>query len=284
MITALEGIHKLLLKRNSLLDKRNSVLVGGGFVIVLLVIGIAGAVAIGGVDDGEPTEGPDPVPESQQTEVEQSPVEGSGPVSDSQPAEIKHSPVENADTGEQYDDVQDAIDAAGEGDTIRLRKGVHEYGHIIFVDKPLTLTGESGTVVQWDGGDRRLGQVGHTNGRTDQSVILIRSSDVVVENIHIDGMSVNRGAQEHINNTAYGIDISARRGGLENVTIRDVTVENTILEEISAYRVRGLTLDGVSGYVSTAQMDGSQVDAPDCEERKRPDRQGDLTITIGFDC
>ncbi len=186
-------------------------------------------------------------------------------------------PVENVETGEQFETIQPAIDNASAGETLRLRHGTHNQGHVIYVDKPLTIKGERGTVVTWAGGEDRA-TVPHTRRSIQPTVFYVQADDVTIENLVIDGQSTawqridGAGVGENENNTHHGIRISNRNAGLSNVTVRDVTVRNTINWHISAFGIDGLRLENVTGRVTAPQ---SRVDESDCRILGHPKHSSD---------
>ena len=165
-------------------------------------------------------------------------------------------PVANAASGERYESIQTAIDEASAGDTLSIRAGTHDEGRIILVNKPLTISGEDGAVVTWDGGEGRYGDVPHGNEVVDQTIFLVRANDVTIENLVLDGQSHHKseeGYSENVNETSYGISVMDGANSFSNITLKRVTVKNTILEGVHAFKVDGLHLEDVDAQVSTPQ-------------------------------
>jgi nitrous oxidase accessory protein len=122
----------------------------------------------------------------------------------------------------KFRSISDAIQAAKEYDTLDIRKGVY-YEFDLIIDKPLTIMGEEGTVI---------------DGQNKGGIITITSDHVTVDGLHI----VNVG-------TSYTEDFAAIRVvKCENFTIQNLTLERLFfgifLEKSNQGKVLNNTIKG----------------------------------------
>jgi nitrous oxidase accessory protein len=124
--------------------------------------------------------------------------------------------------------LQEQIEAAAPGDTIRVKAGVH--AERIRIDKPITLVGEPGAEIRGNG-------VG--------KVIVIDADDVTIRDLHITGSGLE------LSDDDAAVFVTGNRATIENCTIAN-SLHGVYLKKISGAqilnnRIQGKTTLGDSG-------------------------------------
>jgi len=139
------------------------------------------------------------------------------------------------------DSLQRAIDETASGDALTLEAGLHQ-GPVV-VDKPLTLRGRPGAVVD---GDR--------NG----SVISVRADDVRIENLRIRGSGLRLGDDD------AGIHSSGDRTVLVGNRIESC-LHGIYFREVEDGRIEGNTIVGATGGAAAPAFDLLSEGAPSAD-------------------
>ena len=134
-----------------------------------------------------------------------------------------------------YPTIQDAIDAAGSGDTIIVAAGT--YDEYVKITKSLTLSGQSGAIVKPSTGERNI-------------IIAINADDVTVKGFEVDGIelidawagigswtgctgvsikdNIVHDIKNDVENSGLGIGLWRGKGGIyEDILIKGNTVYDT---------------------------------------------------------
>ena len=142
--------------------------------------------------------------------------------------------VKNVRTGENYTSIQDAIDAAVNGDELLLDGQTFTLPATLNVNKELTITGagEGQTIID--------------ASALESYGVLVEADNVTIQNLTINGPGV-AGASTNDN---YGIKVQPDTGDasdrLLNFTLEDVTVQGSLRTEIDFNGVDGATLRNVT--------------------------------------
>ncbi|MGI6163800.1 MAG: S-layer homology domain-containing protein [Bacillota bacterium] len=146
--------------------------------------------------------------------------------------------VYNKNTGEEYEDIQAAVNAADEGDTILVGPGEYSVSELLTIDKPLVLRGTSPDlpVVNF--------------GQSYKESILVKADNVTLEHLHLvkefkgdDGsgqnclLSIPRGGSwtlgyqvEYDGITLKGLVFEGGRTGAY-ITARNLTIEDCLFKD-----------------------------------------------------
>ena len=108
--------------------------------------------------------------------------------------------------------LQEQIDAARPGETIRLAPGIHSGP--VRIDKPLTLTGQKGSVIRGNG-----------NG----SVITIGAAHVTIEGLRVTGSGL------HLSDDDAAIFVTGNGARIEHCLIDD-SLHGIYLKKVSGAR------------------------------------------------
>ncbi len=142
--------------------------------------------------------------------------------------------VKNVRTGENYTSIQDAIDAAVNGDELLLDGQTFTLPATLNVNKELTITGagEGQTIID--------------ASALESYGVLVEADNVTIQNLTINGPGV-AGASTNDN---YGIKVQPDTGDasdrLLNFNLEDVTVQGSLRTEIDFNGVDGATLRNVT--------------------------------------
>ncbi|MDH5685005.1 MAG: right-handed parallel beta-helix repeat-containing protein, partial [Hadesarchaea archaeon] len=118
--------------------------------------------------------------------------------------------VQNVDTENNFNSIQEAIDNASEGETVLVGPGT--YDEYVDIDKPLTLSGQSGAIV------KPTSPAG--------TIISIQADDVTVEGFEVDGSSGGGAICAGIGSIHWTPDGTTKWNGYKNITIRNNTVHD----------------------------------------------------------
>lgn len=152
--------------------------------------------------------------------------------------------VQNVDTGENFNSIQAAINAASQGETIIVAAGT--YNEAVKIDKPLTLRGEPGAIIRPDDttptydGNRRCGiyvagvdnvtiegfEIDGTGGTVHYGIYPFNSNNTIVRNNVVHDIANETGAPGH-DVAGLGIIYFGWEQGIDNATIENNTVYNT---------------------------------------------------------
>ena len=152
--------------------------------------------------------------------------------------------VQNADTGDNFNSIQAAIDNASENDTIIVHPGT--YVEAVRVDRSITLQGEPGAIIRPDNttpthdGDRRGGiyvagvdnvtidgfEIDGTGGTVHYGIYPFNSNNTIVKNNVVHDITNEIGAPGY-DVAGLGIIYFGWEQGIDNATIENNTVYNT---------------------------------------------------------
>ncbi|MGI6163976.1 MAG: Ig-like domain-containing protein [Bacillota bacterium] len=146
--------------------------------------------------------------------------------------------VYNKNTGEEYEDIQAAVNAADEGDTILVGPGEYSVSDLLTIDKPLVLRGTS------------LGLPVVNFGQSYKESVLVKADNVTLEHLHLikkfkgdNGsdqnclLSIPRGGTwtagyqvEYDDITLKGLVFEGGRTGAY-ITARNLTIEDCLFKD-----------------------------------------------------
>jgi len=96
--------------------------------------------------------------------------------------------IQNTNTGEYFCTIQDAIDAASDGDTIVVHDGV--YTEQLIINKPLTLMAGSSPLLDFSGYSGSTKHIVDAQGAHDEVAgIYVNASDVTIDGFHFIGIA-----------------------------------------------------------------------------------------------
>jgi len=176
-------------------------------------------------------------------------------------------------SGQTYDTIQVAVDAASAGDLINVAAGTYVESNIT-IDKSLTILGENRDTVILAPAAEDVGAFASTFAETYQQGFMILADDVTIRSLTIDGDANNIGnggtLPDHHNFRNGILNYSADEDGFNNVEIDNVKIANI--------RNRGINF-----YDATQSTHGHKV--TDCEIYNIGGKQGiscsgyDVTIS-----
>lgn len=134
-------------------------------------------------------------------------------------------------------DLQRLVDQTAEGGVLTLPAAAYE-GNVV-IDKPITLRGEEGTVIQGDG---------------KGNVITIKAPGVRLEGLHVTGSSFSRNSEEEY----AAIKVMSDRNILQNLTITD-SYHGIYLSAAHHNQITQTTIQGQGAQEIAGQGNGIHV-------------------------
>jgi len=132
--------------------------------------------------------------------------------------------VQNLSTGEKYETIQEAINAANIGDTLYVRNGTY-YEHVV-VNRTISLVGENKSNTIIDGGGSGNVIVVTANDVNIRGFTIQNSGHVITtkSDVYIDRSSGNKISDNIIRNSLYGIYLYY---SYENSVLNNTIVDNS---------------------------------------------------------
>ena len=157
-------------------------------------------------------------------------------------------------TGNCFTSIQDAVDAAQDGDRIRIRAGNYNE-QVTIIEKSLSLEGQSNAVVQAPASmEDTLSAFVGVEGRP---IILVVGSDVTIRNLTIDGLN---SAED--NPFLQGVAFIHAGGAIRNNVIKNIgfgELRLPIVDGAPSYQGEGILVANLSATPRTITIEDNRV-------------------------
>ncbi|WP_066649172.1 Ig-like domain-containing protein [Christensenella timonensis] len=169
--------------------------------------------------------------------------------------EQKQTPVRNETTGEMFETLQKAIDAATEGDTIRIQANVGVYDEAVTLNKAVTLEGPGDGSTVLTGGITLAGPFGDDTRTVIRGLKFEKSGIYAIawgNEPNLNNLTIENNTFENISDWSAAINFNLdNKSAPKNLTIADNTISN-----VTAANGSGIWVSATAG---TTRITGNRI-------------------------